>query len=52
MNTQFKVTAFIELLISVVLGGGAYAYLSLRFRLADKMLGSRVERVRARFHIK
>ncbi|WP_238331588.1 putative polysaccharide biosynthesis protein [Furfurilactobacillus milii] len=52
VNTQFKVTAFIELLISVVLGGGAYAYLSLRFRLADKMLGSRVERVRARFHIK
>lgn len=52
MNTQFKVTAFIELLISVVLGGGAYAYLSLRFRLADKMLGSRVERIRTRFHIK
>ncbi|WP_421017362.1 putative polysaccharide biosynthesis protein [Furfurilactobacillus cerevisiae] len=52
MDTQFKVTAFIELLISVILGGGAYAYLSLRFRLADKMLGSRVERIRTRFHIK
>lgn len=46
-----RYTAFFTLLIGVAVGAGVYGYLSLHFRLADKLLGGRAERLRQVFHI-
>ena len=44
-------TAFFTLVIGVIVGVGVYGYLSLHFRLADKLLGSRAQRLRQIFHM-
>lgn len=52
LDPQLKVMAFLEVIVAVVLGGGAYAYLALRSRLADDVLGPQMVRLRQRLHIK
>lgn len=46
-----RYTAFFTLVIGVIVGAGVYGYLSLHFRLADKLLGSRAQRLRQIFHM-
>ncbi|GEK28380.1 putative polysaccharide biosynthesis protein [Furfurilactobacillus siliginis] len=52
LNPELKMMAFVEVIVAVVLGGGAYAYLALRSRLADDVLGPQMARLRQRLHIK
>lgn len=47
-----RFTAFFILIPGVVIGAVIYLYLSLRFRLADRILGERVASLRWRLHIK
>ncbi|WP_283583655.1 putative polysaccharide biosynthesis protein [Limosilactobacillus difficilis] len=47
-----RFTAFFILIPGVVIGAAIYLYLSLRFRLADRILGERVASLRWRLHIK
>ena len=46
-----RYTAFFILVIGVIVGAGVYGYLSLHFRLADKLLGGRAQRLRQIFHM-
>ncbi|KIS03349.1 putative polysaccharide biosynthesis protein [Paucilactobacillus wasatchensis] len=45
-------SAFLILIISVILGAGVYVVLALKTRLADQLLGARVAGLRRRLHIK
>ncbi len=47
-----RFTAFFTLVIGVVIGGGVFAYLVLKYRLVDTLLGDRFAGLRTRFHIK
>ncbi|WP_295747098.1 polysaccharide biosynthesis protein [uncultured Limosilactobacillus sp.] len=47
-----RFTAALTMVVGVFLGGGIYAYLSLKFRLADRLLGPRVGVLRDRLHIR
>ncbi|BAP85365.1 MOP superfamilymultidrug/oligosaccharidyl-lipid/ polysaccharide flippase transporter [Paucilactobacillus hokkaidonensis JCM 18461] len=45
-------SAFFVLLVAVLFGGGVYAVLALKTRLADRLIGNRVAGIRRRLHIK
>lgn len=47
-----RFTAALTMVVGVFLGGGIYAYLSLKSRLADRLLGPRVGILRDRLHIR
>lgn len=47
-----RFTAFFTLVIGVIIGGGVFAYLALKYRLVDTLLGDRFAGLRTRFHIK
>ncbi|MBB1124407.1 oligosaccharide flippase family protein [Limosilactobacillus albertensis] len=47
-----RYTAFFSLIPGVLVGVGIYLYLCLKSRLADQLLGPRVERLRTILHIK
>lgn len=47
-----RYTAFFLLVIGVIVGVAVFAYLALRYRLADQMLGARVDGIRNRLHIR
>lgn len=47
-----RFTAFFTLVIGVVIGGAVFAYLALKYRLVDKLMGDRFASLRTRFHIK
>lgn len=47
-----RFTAALTMVVGVFLGGGLYAYLSLKSRLADRLLGARVGILRDRLHIR
>lgn len=47
-----RFTAALTMVVGVFLGGGIYAYLSLKSRLADRLLGTRVGILRDRLHIR
>ena len=47
-----RFTALVILIPGVVIGAAIFIYLSLRFRLADRILGERVASLRWRLHIK
>lgn len=47
-----RFTAALTMVIGVIFGGGIYAYLSLKFRLADRLLGPRVGGLREKLHIR
>lgn len=47
-----RFTAFFTLVIGVVIGGGVFAYLALKYRLVDTLLGDCFAGLRTRFHIK
>ncbi|MDR2465564.1 MAG: polysaccharide biosynthesis protein [Streptococcaceae bacterium] len=46
LSPDKKLTAFIIVLISAISGGGVYMYLALATKIADKLLGNRVVRIR------
>lgn len=46
-----RYTAFIILVLAVILGIAVFAYLALRSRLADRLLGGRADMLRRRLHI-
>lgn len=46
-----RYTAFFTLVIGIIVGAGVYGFLALHFRLADKLLGGRAERLRQVLHI-
>ncbi|MDO4855692.1 MAG: polysaccharide biosynthesis protein [Limosilactobacillus gorillae] len=47
-----RFTAFLTLVIGVAIGGAVFAYLALKYRLVDKLMGDRFASLRTRFHIK
>ena len=47
-----RYTAFFSLIPGVLVGVIVFVYLALRFRLADNLLGPRMEALRIRLHIK
>ncbi|WP_295728528.1 polysaccharide biosynthesis protein [uncultured Limosilactobacillus sp.] len=47
-----RYTAFFSLIPGVLVGVVVFIYLALRYRLADNLLGSRMESLRDRLHIK
>ena len=47
-----RFAAALTMVVGVILGGGIYAYLSLRSRLADRLLGPRVGVLREKLHIR
>lgn len=47
-----RYAAFCLLIIGVIVGIIVFAYLSLRYRLADQILGARVDGIRERLHIR
>ncbi len=47
-----RFTAFFTLVIGVAIGGAVFAYLALKYRLVDKLMGDRFASLRTRFHIK
>lgn len=47
-----RFAAALTMVVDVILGGGIYAYLSLRSRLADRLLGPRVGVLREKLHIR
>lgn len=47
-----RYTAFFSLIPGVIVGILVFMYLALKYRLADELLGARVDMLRARFHIK
>lgn len=47
-----RYTAFFSLIPGVFVGVAVFIYLALRYRLADNLLGARMESLRARLHIK
>ena len=51
ISSYGRYTAFFTLVIGVIVGAGVYGYLSLHFRLADKLLGGRAQRLRQIFHM-
>lgn len=52
LSQESKVQSFLLILIVAFVGGGAYVYLALKIRLADKLLGSRMQQLRQKLHIK
>ncbi|AQP53950.1 polysaccharide biosynthesis protein [Vagococcus penaei] len=52
LNQDRKLPAFIIVAVSVFIGIVAYAYMVLKVRLADKLLGPKVVKVRRKLHIK
>lgn len=52
LSQDSKFQAFVLSGIVGVVGAGAYVYLGLKIRLADKLLGSRMQQLRARLRIK
>ena len=47
-----RYTAFFSLIPGVIVGMLVFIYLALRYRLADNLLGPRMESLRAKLHIK
>ncbi len=47
-----RFAAALTMVVGVILGGGIYAYLSLRSRLADRLLGPHVGVLREKLHIR
>lgn len=47
-----RIAAFVVIIPAVVLGAGVYVYLMLKSHLADALLGSRVDGIRCRLHMK
>ena len=47
-----KVQSFLLILVVALVGGATYVYLALKIRLADKLLGSRMQQLRQKLHIK
>lgn len=52
LNQDRKLPAFIIVAVSVFIGIVTYAYMVLKVRLADKLLGPKVVKVRRKLHIK
>lgn len=51
-NQESRIIALIEILFSASIGGYIYVLLSLKTRVADHILGAKVERIRTLLHIK
>lgn len=47
-----RITAMILVVIAVIFGGGFYAFLALKTSLAQKILGSKVEKIARKLHIR
>ena len=52
LSSDRKVQAFILSLLVAAVGGGAYIYMALKIRLAEKLLGSSMIRLRKKLRIK
>lgn len=52
LSVERKFTAFIIVLLVAIIGGSVYTLISLKFRVADEMLGSRVSKIRQKIHMK
>lgn len=52
LNLQYRVTAFIVLIVAVIAGGLVYVYLTLKTRVADKIVGDRAAALRSKLRIK
>lgn len=52
LSSDCKVQAFILSLLVAAVGGGAYIYMALKIRLAEKLLGSSMIRLRKKLRIK
>lgn len=52
LNLQYRITAFIILMCAVFAGGLTYVYLTLKTRVADKIVGSRAAVLRSKLRIK
>jgi hypothetical protein len=52
LSSERKVQAFILSLLVAGVGGSVYIYIALKLRLAEKLLGSSMVRLRQKLHIK
>ncbi len=52
LSQERKVQSFFLILIVAAVGGFAYVYMALKVRLADKLLGARMQQLRQKLHIK
>lgn len=52
VNLEYRLWAFLVLVIAATVGAWIYLYLCLKTRLADKIIGARVSRLRKLLHIK
>lgn len=46
INLQYKLLALLAVALAAIIGGGLYAFLSLKSHLADELLGDRVDKLR------
>ena len=52
LSPEHKLTAFVLIMLCVVVGVAVYGYLALKIRLADRLLGNKMARLRQKLHIK